>query len=79
VETASPKHPRLSKGVQRGFEVVLSTLWLGGTAFLLDVVHTGLWGPIVLLIGVVVAELLFVRWNDGHWPGDKTASESKPS
>ena len=41
METASPKHPRVSKKVQRGVEVVLTVIWLGGTSFLLEVMHTG--------------------------------------
>ena len=79
METASPKHPRVSKKVQRGVEVVLTVIWLGGTSFLLEVRHTGWWGPIVLLVVVVLVEVAFVVWNEGHLPRTRKATEEKPS
>ena len=79
METASPKHPRVSKKVQRGVEVVLTVIWLGGTSFLLEVMHTGWWGPIILLVVVVLLDVAFEVWNDGHLPGAKKAAEEKPS
>ena len=39
--TASPKHPRVSKKVQRVLEAVLTVIWLGGTSFLLEVLTPG--------------------------------------
>jgi hypothetical protein len=68
----------VSKKVQRGVEVVLTVIWLGGTSFLLEVMHTGWWGPIVLLVVVVLVEVAFVAWNEGHLPGAKKATEEKP-
>jgi hypothetical protein len=41
-------------------------------------VHTGWWGPVVLLVLVVVLEVVFVVWNEGHLPGAKKATEEKP-
>ena len=79
METASPKHPRVSKNVQRGVEVVLTVIWLGGTSFLLEVRHTGWWGPIVLFVVLVLLEVAFVAWNEGHLPGARKATEEKPS
>jgi hypothetical protein len=58
--------------------VVLTVIWLGGTSFLLGVMHTGLSGPIVLLVVVVLVEVAFVAWNEGHLPGAKKAAEEKP-
>ena len=75
VETDPPRHPRVSPKVKRGLGAALTLIWLSGTTYLLEVLHTGLWGPIVLLVVVGVAELLFMRWNDGHWPGVDTANE----
>lgn len=69
METAAPRHPRVSKRVQRALEGALTIVWLGGTIVLLEVLHTGLWGPIVLLAVVVAVETAFVAWNDGHLPG----------
>ena len=77
METASPKYPRVSKKVQRGVEVVLTVIWLGGTSFLLEVRHTGWWGPIVLLVVVVLLDVAFEVWNKGL-PGAKKATEEKP-
>ena len=77
METASPKYPRVSKNVQRGVEVVLTVIWLGGTSFLLEVTHTGWWGPIVLLVVVVLLDVAFEVWNKGL-PGAKKAAEEKP-
>ena len=78
METASPKYPRVSKNVLHGLEVVLTVIWLGGTSFLLEVMHTGWWGPIVLLVVVVLVEVAFVVRNEGHLPGAKKATEEKP-
>ena len=75
VETGSPRHPRASKNVKRTLEVVLTIVWLGGMTFLLEVLHTGLLGPIVLLVVVVVVETAFTVWNDGHLPGASAAAE----
>jgi hypothetical protein len=49
-------------------------IWLGGTAYLLGPAQAPWWTVVVLLGAVGVAELLFRRWNDGHWPG----SEGEP-
>ena len=72
----------MPKNMQHGFEVVLTIIWLGGTAFILEEVDGG-WrwlGVIVLLIVVVAVEVVFVRWNTGHWPGGTTTtSEPKLS
>jgi hypothetical protein len=78
MENASPKHPRVSKNVQRGVEVVLTVIWLGGTSFLLEVVHTGWWGPVVLLVLVVLLEVAFVVWNEGHLPGPRRPPKRSP-
>ena len=56
----------------------MTVIWLGGTNFLLEVMHTGWWGPIVLLVVVVLVEVAFVVWNEGHLPGARKATE-KPS
>jgi hypothetical protein len=53
----------------------MTVVWLAGAAFLLEVLETGLWGPIVLLLVVVAIETAFIVWNDGHWPGAKAAAE----
>jgi hypothetical protein len=78
METASPKHPRVSKNVRHGLEVVLTVIWLGGTSFLVEVMHTGLWGPIVLLVVVVLVEVAFVVWNEGHLPGPRRPPKRSP-
>jgi hypothetical protein len=69
----------VSKKVQHGLEVALTIIWLGGTIFLLEVLDTGWLGPIILLIVVVLVEVAFVVWNEGHLPGAKKASEEEPS
>jgi hypothetical protein len=43
----------------------LAALWLGGSAYLREVLHTGWSGPIILLVVVVALELIFVVWNRG--------------
>ena len=73
MESASPKHPRVSKKVQRRLEVVLTVLWLGGTTVLLEVMHTGWLGPLILLVVVVLIDVAFAVWNDG-WPGAKSST-----
>ena len=35
-------------------------------------------GPIVLLVVVVLVEVAFVVWNEGHLPGAKKATGEKP-
>ena len=59
------RYPRVSKHVEHRVEIVLSILWLGGSAFLREVLHTGWTGPILLLIVVVLLEVGFVVWNRG--------------
>lgn len=54
-------------------ELVLTGIWLGGTAYLMEVLHTGLWGPIMLLAVVIVVELAFLRRHDGHWQGSDSS------
>jgi hypothetical protein len=73
VKSDSPKHPRVSKRVERVVEIALTILWLGGTALLLEVMHTGWSEPIILLLVVVVLEVVFVVWNHG---GVKAAGEA---
>jgi hypothetical protein len=75
--TASPKHPRVSKGAQRAVEAVLTVIWLGGTSVLLEVMHTGWWGPIILLAVVVLLDVAFEVWNKGL-PGTRKATNDKP-
>jgi hypothetical protein len=72
------KHPRVSKRVQHGVEIVLAVIWLGGVAYLREVLHTGWTEPIILLVAVLVIEVVFVIWNHG---GVKAAAEAdqKPS
>lgn len=79
METASPRHPRVSKKVQHGVEAVLTVVWLGGTALLLEVLHTGWLAPIFLLIFVVLVEVVFEIWNQGGLPGAKKTGGSEPS
>jgi hypothetical protein len=74
VKTDASRHPRVSPKTKRLLEAVLTAIWLGGTAYLVEVLHTGLWGPIALLVVVVVAEVAFLRWSDGHWPGSEPTS-----
>jgi hypothetical protein len=69
------KLPRVSKSVEHGLEVVLAALWLGGSAYLREVLHTGWSGPIILLVVVVVLELIFVVWNRGGLKAMKEAEK----
>ncbi|HCB03027.1 MAG TPA: hypothetical protein PLZ93_02025 [Nocardioides sp.] len=70
----------MSKNLKRGFEGVLTVIWLGGTAFLVEEMDSGWrWLAVVALLAVVVAiEVVFIRWNEGHWPG-VTTSEATAS
>ena len=74
VQREAPKYPRVSPKTKRVFGWVLTGIWLGGTPYLLEELHTGLWGPIALLAAVGAVELAFSRWNNGHWPGSDSAS-----
>jgi hypothetical protein len=65
----------VSKPVERGFEVALTVIWLGGAAYFREVLNTGWLEPIVLLVVVVIVEVVFVRWNTGHWPGGEADPE----
>jgi hypothetical protein len=59
---------------------VLTGIWLVGLVVLMDVLHTGWWAPIALLAVVVVAELVFLRWNEGRWPvGTSAGNRDEPS
>jgi hypothetical protein len=69
VTSNSAKYPRVSKRVKRGFDGALTVVWLAGVAVMLEVLHTSLWWPAAWLVLVGVVELLFIRWNEGHWPG----------
>ncbi len=71
----------MSKRVEQGLEVALAAVWLGGSAYLREVLHTGWSGPIILLVVVVVLELIFVVWNRGGLKAikeeEKKASEGE--
>lgn len=67
------RHPRVSKRVQHGVEVALTIIWLGGVAYLREVLGTGWTEPILLLVAVLVVEVVFVIWNHG---GVKAAAEA---
>jgi hypothetical protein len=76
VEPEASTYPRVSKKVSHGLEIVLTVIWLGGTAFFLDVLDTGWLGPIILLAFVVVIETAFVVWNEGHLSKAKKAERA---
>lgn len=78
VTDSPPKCPRVSKNVERRVEIVLGVLWLAGSAYLLEVQHTGWAEQVILLVVVVVLEVVFVIWNRG---GVKAAADAdkKPS
>jgi len=72
--TGSPtKHPRVSKRVSRGLEIVLTVIWLSGAAYLYEVHQPGWTEQIVLLLVVLAIEVVFVIWNHG---GIKAAAEA---
>lgn len=68
--TSDPvRHPRVSKQFKRGFDGALTVIWLAGVAVLLEYLDTSLWWAAAWLAVVGVVELIFIRWNEGHWPG----------
>ena len=86
--TGPPRHPRVSPTVKRWANWVLTGVWLVGGAVVLKFLQTSLWAEIALvavLLGVVlVAELVFFRWNEGRWPaveteGNRDDSNAGPS
>lgn len=68
--------PRVSPTVKRSVSWVLTGIWLVGVALALEVLHTSLWVPLALLLVVGVAELAFLRWNEGSWSGLKATGSS---
>ena len=74
VEKEAPRYPRVSPKTKRVLGWGLTGIWLGGTTYLLEELHTGLWGPVALLAAVGAAELAFGRWNNGHWPGSDSTN-----
>jgi hypothetical protein len=73
------RYPRVSKKVERALEVVLTVVWLGGTALFIEVMDTGWLEPVILLVVVVLVEVVFVVWNEGHLSKTKRAAEEDPS
>jgi hypothetical protein len=73
------RYPRVSKEVERVFEVVLTVIWLGGTLLFLEVMDTGWREPIVLLVGVVLVEVVFIVWNEGHLPKARRGGVDSPN
>jgi len=69
------RHPRVSPTAKRWVGVVLTGIWIVGLTILMEILHTGWWAPIALLVVVLVAELAFVRWNEGRWPVGTTAGD----
>jgi hypothetical protein len=68
--TSNPaKYPRVSKRVKRVFDGALTVIWLTGAAVMFEYLHLSLWWLVAWLAFVGVVELLFVRWNEGQWPG----------
>jgi hypothetical protein len=60
--------------VKRTVEVAMTIIWLSGTVLLLEVFKTGWWGPVILLVVVVLIDVAFIVWNEGHLPGAKRAN-----
>ncbi|HTG48569.1 MAG TPA: hypothetical protein VK646_13030 [Actinomycetota bacterium] len=69
MEADRTRHPRVSPTVKQWVGWVLTAVWIAGVAFMMEILHTPLWGPIALLAAVGVVELGFYRWNEGRWPG----------
>jgi hypothetical protein len=78
MEPDTPRYPRTSKKFQHGLELVLTVIWLGGTSFLLEQMDTGWLGPVILLVAVVVLEVAFVVWNEGHLSRTKKPAQVDP-
>jgi hypothetical protein len=69
----------VSKSVEHRVEIALTVLWLGGAAYLREVLQTGWSGPIILLIIVVLLEVVFLVWSRGSLTAGKDAMDNKPS
>ena len=79
MEIQSAKHPRVSRSVEHWVEIALTIIWVGGGAYLLEVMHTGWVGPVVLLVVVVLIEVAFLVWNYGSLGAARKAAKKSPA